>query len=86
MLIKDSKYIKTVFNCEEADLILTHKNYFTKCKNKMIFTTNYLMFKNLPHAVGAFFYQKGRPNIIFRKNELKKFHITLPKEFDKYIE
>ena len=86
-IIRDSKYIKEVKVCEKSDIILTRNELIPKCSEKvLVFATNYLAFSKLPNAIGAFFYQKGRPNIIFRKENLKKHNIILPDDLKKYIE
>ncbi len=87
-LLKNSKILNQVHSCEKADMILIKKeNKYTSCKiPPLIFATSYLGFKNSPSAIGAFFYQKGRPNIILKKDKLDKYNIKLSEEFDKYIE
>jgi len=86
-ITKHSNHLKEVSSCNEADIIFTDGKEKIKCNKKvLVFATNYLAFRKSPKAIGAFFYQKGRPNIIFRKENLKKHNITLPKEFEKYIE
>jgi hypothetical protein len=57
-----------------------------QCSNKPIFTNNYRLFKNFPQIIGAFFWQKGRPNIIFDAERLKEQNIVLDPSYDKYIE
>lgn len=87
-IIQNSKCLVNSTKCENVDIIIVSniKNLPLCSDNVLVFATNYLTFKSLPKAIGAFFYQKGRPNIIFRKNNLKKYGITLDKEFDRYIE
>lgn len=86
-IVSLSKIMKNISSCTNADIIITHSKNIQKCDDKvLVFVTNYLAFKALPHAIGAFFYQKGRPNIIFREANLKKHNIILPSEFNKYIE
>lgn len=85
-LIFKSKKLRYASTCEEANLIITNNKEFKKCKDKtLIFTTDYLSYKSLPDAVGALFYQKGRPTIVFRKTILDKYKISLPEEFKKFI-
>jgi len=85
-IIFKSKKLRYASTCEKANLILTDNKNFDECKDKrLVFATNYLSFKSLQDAVGAFFYQKGRPNIVFRKEILEKHNISLPEEFDKFI-
>lgn len=86
-IVSYSSKMKDISSCDKADMLITHTSKIVKCDKKvLVFATNYLAFKALPQAIGAFFYQKGRPNIIFREEVLKKHNITLPSEFDKYIE
>jgi hypothetical protein len=86
-IVSYSMKMKNISSCNNADMIITHTKDIPKCdKEVLIFVTNYLAFKALPEAVGAFFYQKGRPNIIFREENLAKYNIVLPSEFNKYIE
>jgi len=56
------------------------------CKSKYIFSTSYQVYKTSPKVIGAFFWQKGRPNIIIKSTMLKKLHIKISPEFEKYIE
>ncbi len=77
------EFVKTP---QEADiLILTH--YEKILVDKPIFVRKYyLLQKYKKRAIGGFYWQKGRPNIIFVKKSLDKFAITLPDELQKYIE
>jgi hypothetical protein len=80
--------IELVAHCKDADIVIvtTLKNIPKMCftKNK-IFGTKYSHLKN-PHVIGAFFWQKGRPNILFYKYRLDQNNIKLDKSFNKYIE
>ncbi len=76
-------------NCENAQIIFTkrYEDLDPQCRNKKIFFLSfkeYRLHKN--KAVGAFFWQKGRPNILFRKEALQKFHIKVTPEFEKFVE
>jgi hypothetical protein len=57
-----------------------------KCKNVPIVALDYSLLKKDKNALGAFYWQKGRPNITFIANRLKKKGIKLPKEYERYIE
>lgn len=83
-IIAQSTSMKNVNDCNEADMVLTQTTL--TCKDKIVFFTRYKTFKKNPQAIGAMFWQKGRPNIIFRKKVLQRYHIALPQEFNKYIE
>ncbi len=81
-------HIIFVNSCKKADIIITDdvKNIKKSCRNKLIFVTNYRAFENTPFAVGALFWQKGRPVLIFNKRVIDKKHIRLPKQFARYME
>jgi len=79
--------LNIVTMCDKADLIIlsTTQDIPKKCLEKILFGTRYSHLKN-PNVVGAFFWQKGRPNILFYEERLKKNSIKLNPSFDKYIE
>lgn len=79
--------LKIVTKCEEADLVIlsTTTEIPKPCLSKILFGTRYSHLKNT-NVVGAFFWQKGRPNILFYQQRLDKHHIKLNPSFDKYIE
>ncbi|MEN8302981.1 MAG: hypothetical protein ABFQ64_02775 [Campylobacterota bacterium] len=79
--------INIVTDCDKADIVLlsTTKALSPKCKKKILFGSRYSHLKN-PNVIGSFFWQKGRPNILFYKNRLKRHKIKLSPSFDKYIE
>jgi len=80
----DLNIVKT---CDAADLvIISTVNYLPKeCSKKILFGTRYSHLKN-PNVIGAFFWQKGRPNILFYEKRLEKYSIKLEPSFNKYIE
>ena len=84
------KYAKSLkfVSCSKADIVFTSKtkDINMKCKTGLVFATSYYLYRHSPMVVGAFFWQKGRPNIIFRKKQLEKLGIKLPREFSKYVE
>ena len=86
--LQGTKDITAVYTCEEADIVIlsTMEQLPEACQNKLLFTSRYKIFSKTPEVIGAFFWQKGRPNIIFRRESLEKHHITLDSTFDKYIE
>ncbi|MCD6433415.1 MAG: hypothetical protein J7L21_05175 [Sulfurimonas sp.] len=79
--------IKIVKECEEADIIIlsTLKNIPSKCREKLLFGTRYSHLDN-ENVIGAFFWQKGRPNILFYKKRLELNGIKLDSSYNKYIE
>ena len=81
--------IKVVENPQKADILFISKqDSFSKISfNKIIFVNSYKLLKNYQNiAIGGFFWQKGRPNIVFLRRTLQKHHIHLPVKFQKYIE
>jgi hypothetical protein len=70
-------------SCSKADII-----YATEiqkaCPQKATFTDNYETFKDNINVIGAFYWSKGRPNIMFDSNRLKKFNLVLPESLKKY--
>ena len=81
--------VKVVDNPQKADILFISKqDSFSKISfNKIIFVNSYKLLKNYQNiAIGGFFWQKGRPNIIFLRKNLQKHHIHLPVKFQKYIE
>jgi len=73
--------------CAKADLVIlsTTKDIPKECLEKILFGTRYSHLKN-KDVVGSFFWQKGRPNILFYKQRLKEHKIKLDSSFDRYIE
>ena len=79
--------LQLVKDCKDADIVLvsTLKNLPKECAGKILFGTRYSHLQN-PQVVGAFFWQKGRPNILFYKYRLEEKDIKLDKSFEKYVE
>jgi len=76
-----------VDDCSDADIVLlsTTKDIPSTCRGKVLFGTRYKHLRN-EQVIGAFFWQKGRPNILFYKSRLEKKHINLDASLDKYVE
>ncbi len=81
-------HIVFVNSCQKADIIITDniKQIKKSCISKLIFVTNYNTYIHTPFAVGALFWQKGRPVLIFNKKTIKAKHIRLPKQFYQFVE
>lgn len=86
------KFINLVDNCEDANFIFLKKDMKINslCKNdnsnKLIFTDNYEKLLNDNRYLGAFFWNKSRPNITFVKNRLENKKIKLSLDYEKFIE
>lgn len=86
-MIKQSEKIKEAVDSSDADLIIISKNIPQSLpSNTVIITTEYTLLKKDDRIVGAFFWQKGRPNLLFLRPRLQKYNVKLGHEFDKYIE
>jgi len=72
-------------NCQHADIALL-RHFSQSCTTKPVIVLDYMLLKKQPNALGAFYWQKGRPNITFLEKHLQRNHIKLPKEFDIFIE
>lgn len=71
---------------ELADIILVDSKYeVPKGNNYIIFTTDSSVFKRNENAVGAFYWEHGRPKIIFLQSRLNTKGITLSDAFQRYI-
>ncbi len=89
IFLKSNKIILTN-NPEAADILLiTKKETLKKLKNHppkgLIFTTNYTLLSHTKNIIGAFYWRKGRSQLLFIKNRLKKYGVTLPKKYTRYI-
>lgn len=84
----DQHKFKKVDSCKKANVLIitSNKKVPSSCSSKPMLALKYNLLKNNPNVVSAFFWQKGRPNIVFLKDRLKKFNITLPSSYTKYIE
>ncbi|MBC8237760.1 MAG: hypothetical protein H8E76_05965 [Helicobacteraceae bacterium] len=74
--------------CKDAGvLILQSSTSFSgACKDKPIVVLDYDILKDHKNAVAAFFWKKGRPNIVFIKDRIEKFNIVLPPSYEIYLE
>jgi hypothetical protein len=85
-ILKNISKIELVEAPDLADfLLLEHK--LRKPVQGVIFTTSYHLLQTYKNqAIGGFFWQKGRPNILFLKQNLQKHHIKLPPSMQEYVE
>ena len=81
---KNSKVLKIVNNCKKADLVLLYDINNLKCKDKPLFVTSYIDFKN-SNAIGAFYWRKGRPQLILNKKIIESYNLHLDKSLLKYV-
>jgi len=55
-----------------------------KDKVPILFVTDYRFLKSSFDIVGAFYWRKGRSQLLFIKNRLNAYNITLPKEYEDF--
>jgi len=86
--LRNNKKISLTHTCDQADIIVlnTLSRLPKHCDKKLIFTNSYRVYLKNENILGAFFWQKGRPNIVFRGSSLKKMKIKLKPSFNKYID
>ena len=91
----DNSKISYVFGKYSKKLVVVDKNnadiYILSYKedipnNKIVLTTNYKLLKEIKNSIGAFYWKKGRPNIVFIEDRLKRKHILLPSKYNDFIE
>ena len=85
--ILPNKNINFVNECSSADIAILEKltsNH--QCTNLAIITLKYDLLKGYPQSVASFFWQKGRPNIVFIEPRLKLLNIKIDTKFNDYIE
>ncbi len=87
--VPDKNYNGLIFtdNCSDSQLIIADsiKKLSKRCLKKSIFATNYPLYKS-KYAIGALFWQKGRPVLILKKKALIKKHIKVGSNLEKYLQ
>ena len=86
IFLKNIKKVQTVSSIEEAEILFLTKDNDIE-SNKMKFVTSYQLLKRYKSTtLGGFYWKKGRPNILFIRENLIKYNKTLPASMSKYIE
>lgn len=86
-VILGSQYLKLVDNVDDANIVLfsSGDDLTYKMKNKLIFATDYDSFRDNSNAIGAFYWNKGRPEIVFSGERLENAKLSLSGEFERYL-
>lgn len=73
---------------EDATIFIINdkKDLPKNLKDKKIFVLNYQLLSQIPQSFGAFFFKKGRANIVLLRPQLKKEKITISKQLEPYVE
>ena len=66
-------------------VIVTHKGEIPSETNKILFTTDPEILQKYSNVIGAFYWEKGRPKIIFVRDRLDFFHLSIDPSFEKYM-
>lgn len=83
--LKSDKFTLTD-SCKKADIaIMTQSEIPYDCRKKIVFGTRYRHL-NKKFVIGAFFWQKGRPNIVFDRAKLRSKNIQLPASLEEFVE
>ncbi len=87
-----SKLIQLVDTPAKADVILICCDKemkklidVSKSQDVNLFATSYKLLKQYPQIIGAFYWKKGRSQLLFVKERLKKRNIKLPQEYQKFV-
>ncbi len=89
LLIRYSTSFVLVKDCGKADIIIAKTNSkedLKMCHNVPGIALNYSLLKENKIFIGALFWYKGRPNLVFIKSRLERFKIDLPESYSRYIE
>ena len=85
--LKKIKNIVLVPKLKEAKIAIVKKTEIPTQCSCLLFVTSYKQLKRYKDkAIGGFFWQKGRPNILFLKKNLQKEGVSLPKSMQQFIE
>ena len=87
--IKQCRTFKIQNSCDKSVDILLGSNFSNlprSCKDKPLFATTYKAYTQNKNAFGAFYWRKGRPQIHFNKNVLKKLDLQLPVHLQRFID
>ena len=88
VLLKNSDKFNIVNICDKSvDLLIGDKfiGLAYECKNKPLFSTSHKSFKNDKNSFGAFYWRKGRPQIIFNQDVLDNYKLVLPDSLKRYV-
>jgi uncharacterized pyridoxamine 5'-phosphate oxidase family protein len=82
------KYSKKLIisNKKDAKVYILSANIENIPDEKIVIVTNYGLLKDIKNSLAAFYWKKGRPNILFIKDRIKKRNLSLNKEYNKYSE
>jgi len=77
--------IVLITNIHDLNIVLKNKILQSNDKKPILFVTDYKLLEKSENIVGAIYWRKGRSQLLFLKNRLKKNNIELPKKYQKFI-
>lgn len=85
-----SNFVDLTNSCEEADFVFVKRSVdvaeYCQDLQKVYVTNNYSKLLSDSRFIGAFFWQKSRPNITFLSKRLRAKEIELPSNYEKFVE
>lgn len=86
-IISKTTRLVEAMTLEEAEFYLVGEKISKLIDKKgVIFTTDIDLFYNDERVIGAFYWQKGRPNLIFLRERLEAYELPISSELQDYIE
>jgi len=85
-VFKHSSLLHRVYSPLEADItVVTKDDEIIKDKTLILFATDIDLIKKSSNVIGAFYWDHGRPKIIFIRSRLKYYNLDIGYFFSKYI-
>ena len=81
--------IVIVSSCEKAEIVFVAGELGElpeDCRKKTLFSTKREHLFRWYNCVGAFYWKKGRPNLLLIEERLRDMNIELPRDYRKFIE
>jgi hypothetical protein len=86
LIFNNMKKVIIVNTKNEADILMIYNTYELETK-KMIFVGKYRLLKEYKNnAIGGFYWQKGRPNLIILNKNLDYYKLKVSNELLDYVE
>lgn len=84
-MVLSSQYLKLTQEIEDSDIIIIRKvEEINEIKDKIAFSIDKDLLDQNTNIIGAFYWNKGNPEIIFIKDRLEKHNLNLLESFKKY--
>ena len=82
-IFEDPHYFIVEYKCQRSDLVI---GFSKECTKTYHFVFSYEDFKKDPLAFGAFYWKKGRPQLIFRRTLVVKINPKAVQWLQKYFD